>query len=218
MVKPTEILKQAPRILSPVIRAYERRLSQFGNDPRGVFWQNKEFQVRRFEILSQIFDPKDLNGGISIHDFGCGYGALFDYLRDRPIMTNSRYLGTDMSGQMVAAARKKIRDPRARFLRHLEATDEADYTLVSGTFNMHLGQDEEEWSAYVKAALLQLWSKTRKGLAFNMLRDDAEDLYDGLYYINGHDLFDYCLSHLSPNVVLQNDQPLPDWTFFVRRD
>jgi hypothetical protein len=65
--------------------------------------------------------------------------------------------------------------------------------------------------------LLQLWSKTRFGLAFNMLRDDAEYHYDGLFYINGHDLFDFCATRLSPNVEIQNDSPLPDWTIFVRK-
>lgn len=217
MVSPIDILKRAPGILTPVVRAYERRLRQFGNDPRGVFWQNTDYQFQRFEILSRIFQPSDLAGGITIHDFGCGYGALFDYLAELPVMTNSRYLGTDMSSRMIAAAEARISDPRARFLRHLKAVDEADYTLVSGTFNMHLGQDEAEWDAYVKASLQQLWSKTRKGLAFNMLRKDADDIYDGLFYINGHDLFDFCASHLSPDVTLQNDHPLPDWTLYVRR-
>ena len=218
MVSSSDILKRSPRLLSPVTRAYERRLHQFGDDPRGVYWQNKEYQFRRFEILSHIFAPSDSAGGISIHDFGCGYGALFGYLADKPIMTGSTYLGTDMSSQMITTARKKFNDPRAKFLRHLVAMEEADYTLVSGTFNMHLGQDEDEWEAYVKAALLQLWSKTRKGLAFNMLRTDADDTYDGLYYINGHDLFDFCASRLSPKVTIQNDSPLPDWTFFVHKD
>ncbi len=211
-------LKQAARLLSPVSRAYERRLHQFGNDPRGVFWQNKEYQTRRFEILSQIFTEQDLSEAVTIHDFGCGYGALFEYLADKPIMQQGQYLGTDMSGKMVAAARSKYTDPRARFLRHLQAVDDADYTLVSGTFNMHLGQDEEDWERYVRDSLQQLWAKTKKGLAFNMLRIDADDIYDGLYYINGHDLFDFCSSHLSSNVTLQNDAPLPDWTFFIRRD
>ena len=217
MTSSSDILKKSTKLLTPITHAYERRLSQYGNDPRGVFWQNKEYQFKRFEILSHIFDPADNSNTISIHDFGCGYGALFEYLADKPIMKNAQYIGTDMSSQMITAARKKIDDPRAEFRRHLMAIDAADYTLVSGTFNMHLGQDEEEWEDYIKASLLQLWSKTRVGLAFNMLRDDAEYLYDGLFYINGHDLFDFCSTRLSPNVEIQNDSPLPDWTFFVRK-
>jgi SAM-dependent methyltransferase len=215
----SKILKKTPRLLEPVKRAYERRLNQFGNDAPGVYWQNKEYQFKRFEILSCIFNPEYNDQDIVIHDFGCGYGALFDYLADKPIMMNARYIGTDMCSQMITAARQKINDTRAEFRHNLVALDIADYTLVSGTFNMHLGQDEDEWEAYIKASLIQLWSKTRVGLAFNMLRDNAQDIYKGLYYINGHDLFDFCTTRLSPNIVIQNDGPLlPDWTFYIRKE
>ena len=215
----SDILKKSNKLLEPITQAYERRLNQFGNDARGVFWQNKEYQFKRFEILSRIFNPEINNREIVIHDFGCGYGALFDYLADKPIMKNAYYIGTDISSQMITAARQKVDDPRAEFRRHLLAVDVADYTLVSGTFNMHLGQDEDEWEAYIKESLMQLWSKTRLGLAFNMLRNNAQNIYDGLFYINGYDLFDFCATHLNSNVVIQNDGPLlPDWTFYIRKE
>jgi len=218
MVKVRETLKKSPKLLSPVVRAYERRLQQFGPEARGVFWKDEDFQAMRYDILYDVFDDADQAGGITIHDFGCGYGALFDYLKDKPVMRASRYIGTDMSADMVAAAQKRITDPRASFIRHLMAMDQADITFASGTYNMHVGQDEADWEDYVKASLKQLWGKTRKALAFNMLREDAEDRYDGLYYINGRDLFDFCTRELGPNVTIQNDSPLPDWTFFVRRE
>jgi SAM-dependent methyltransferase len=219
MSSSSDILKKTPKLLEPVTWAYERRLNQFGNDARGVFWQNKEYQFKRFEILSRIFDPEHNDQDIAIHDFGCGYGALFDYLTDKSIMTNAHYIGTDMSSQMITAARQKTNDPRAKFRCDMEAVDITDYTLVSGTFNMHLGQNEEEWEAYIKDSLMQLWSKTRVGLAFNMLRNNTQNIYDGLFYINGHDLFDFCATRLSSNVVIQNDGPLlPDWTFYIRKE
>ena len=219
MLPSSDFLKKRTKLLEAVTNAYERRFNQFGNDARGVFWQNKEYQFKRFEILSRIFDTENNNQDIVIHDFGCGYGALFDYLADKPIMKNAHYIGTDMSSRMITAARQKIKDPRAEFQRNLVAVNVADYTLVSGTFNMHLGQDQKEWGAYIKECLIQLWSKTRVGLAFNMLRDNAPNTYDGLFYINGYDLFDFCTTHMSSNVVIQNDSPLlPDWTFYLRKD
>lgn len=217
MVNIRDTLKTSPKLLTPVVRAYERRLSQFGPEARGVFWRNEDFQRRRYDILYGIFDDVDMAGGLTIHDFGCGYGALFDYLADKPVMRASRYIGTDMSSEMVAAARKRVSDPRAGFLRHLMATGIADITFASGTYNMHVGQNEEDWETYVKASLKQLWGKTRKALAFNMLRDDADERHDGLYYINGRDMFDFCARELSPNSTMRNDAPLPDWTFFIRR-
>jgi len=213
-----DTLKKSPKLLTPVIRAYERRLKQYGAEARGVFWKDEDFQRQRYDILYNIFDDIDQAGGITVHDFGCGYGALFDYLKDKPVMRASRYIGTDMSAEMIGAAKKRTTDPRASFIRHLLATDQVDITFASGTYNMHVGQDEQDWENYVKASLKQLWGKTRKALAFNMLRQDAEDQFDGLYYINGRDLFDFCTRELSPHVTIQNDSPLPDWTFFVRRN
>ena len=61
MLSPSDILKKRTKLLKAVTKAYERRHNQFGNDARGVFWQNKEYQFKRFEILSRIFDTENNN-------------------------------------------------------------------------------------------------------------------------------------------------------------
>jgi len=177
-----DILRASPRMLTPVVRAYERRLRRYGATARGVFWKNSEWQIRRYVVLERIFDEVAGAGGITIHDFGCGYGSLFEYLADRPVMNRSRYIGTDMSQAMVDAARERIRDPRASFVRGIGALEKADFTLVSGTYNMHMGADADDWTDYVKASLTQLWRHTRRGLAFNMLSATTAEQFDGLYY------------------------------------
>jgi len=213
-----ETLKGSQAMLEPVLASFERRLRQFGADPKSAFWKNKEWQIRRYDILSRLFDVADRQGGITIIDYGCGYGAFFDYLQDRPVMDASRYIGIDMSAAMIAEAEARIRDPRVSFRRHLIATEDADYTFACGTYNMNLGADRDEWAAYVKASLSQLRSKTSKALGFNMLRSDAPEKYPGLYYADGREFVEFCKQSLGPDVSFTEDQPLPDWTIFVRRD
>ncbi len=213
----SRILRDAPKLLAPVAVAYDRRYKQYGASPRGVFWKDENWQVRRFEVLACIFDDVDAAGGLTIHDFGCGYGAFFDFLRDRPEMYRSRYIGTEMSEALINAARARIGDPRATFRRRLVVTETTDYTFASGTFNMHLDADNEAWAEYVEASLVQLWVHTRKGLAFNMLRADAADRFDGLYYADGEAVRDFCARQLSADVTITNDDPLPDFTVFVKR-
>ncbi|NQU60566.1 MAG: methyltransferase domain-containing protein [Rhodospirillales bacterium] len=212
-----ETLKKSQKMLGPVLASFEERVARFGADPRSAFWKNEEWQIRRYDILSRLFAPEDRQGGISITDFGCGYGAFFDYLKDRPVMNESRYIGIDISQAMIDEAENCTQDPRAKFHRHLIATEEADYTFVCGTYNMNLSADEGEWLEYVKASLEQLWSKTRKALGFNLLRADAPDQYPGLYYADGKAFEDFCREKLSPDVTYTDDRPLPDWTIFVRR-
>ena len=212
-----ETLQRSRSMLEPVLASFEKRVAQFGADPRSAFWKDEEWQKRRYDILSRLFDEPDRLGGISITDFGCGYGAFFDYLADRPVMKNSRYTGIDLSAAMIEEANARIRDTRATFQSHLIATETADYTVVCGTYNMNLGANRDEWADYVKASLEQLWSKTTKAMGFNMLRFDAPDQYPGLYYADGMEFVKFCNETLSPDITYTDDRPLPDWTIIIRR-
>jgi SAM-dependent methyltransferase len=213
-----KILMKAPRLLAPVARIYGRRLDECGATAKGVFWKDEAWQIKRFERMAEIFDTDDLqSGGVAINDFGCGYGAFFDFLAARPVMNGSRYFGYDISQEMIAACRDRITDPRAKFLRKMWATEFADYSFACGTYNMHGRADAREWMEYVEASLEQLWSKTRRALAFNMLRDDEPEQYQGLYYVDPERLRRFCATKLTANLEIFDERPLPDITFFLRR-
>jgi len=212
-----DVLRSSPRMLTPVVRAYERRLRRYGPTAQGVFWKNREWQLRRYVVLESIFDDLAQAGGVSIHDFGCGYGPLFDYLAEKPVMHRSRYIGTDMSQAMIDAAKARIADPRADFVRGVAAREMTDFTLVSGTYNMHMGANTDDWTDYIRASLRQLWRHTRRGLAFNLLNHDAAEKFSGLYYADPAAFLKFAHENLSPEAELVLDPPLPDFTIFVRR-
>ena len=69
----------------------------------------------------------------------------------------------------------------------------------------------------MKDSLRELWDKTDKTLAFNLLRADAVEQYQGLFYVDGGEFLDFCRTELSPRATVTNDAPLPDYTFIVRR-
>ncbi|MBI3113840.1 MAG: hypothetical protein HYZ04_04920 [Rhodospirillales bacterium] len=50
-----------------------------------------------------------------------------------------------------------------------------------------------------------------------MLSAGAVQQFSGLYYAEAGEFVDFCVGNLSPDVSLSDDQPLPDWTIFVRR-
>lgn len=213
-----KILIRAPRLLAPVARMYGRRLDEYGATAKGVFWRNEYWQIKRFDRLVEIFEPEHAErGGTSVNDFGCGYGALFDYLAARPALNNSRYYGYDISQEMIAACRDRITDPRAKFIRKMWASQTADYAIACGTYNMHGRADEREWLEYVEASLRHLWSKTTVGLAFNMLRDDEPSKYAGLYYIDPDDMRRFCARNLTANIDMFDESPMPDVTYLLRR-
>ena len=212
------VLSQSESMLKIVRIAYRRRFQEYGSQPQGVYWSNAENVKRRFEVLCHIFDPHDIAlGESSINDLGCGYGALYDYLMGHPVMRGGAYHGYDICENLLDACAKRVKDPRAQFYQSMRATENADYSLVSGTFNLNINADENQWLAYVLASLQDLWDKTEKGLAFNMLHIKDKDTPDGLYYADPVVFEGFCRTHLSDNVQIKDDYGLPDFTIYVRR-
>ena len=212
-----DILQRSPEFLAPIAVLYGHRLERFGARPPGVLWKNEDGQRLRFEILVRVVDDEGTAGGVTINDLGCGYAAFFDFLKPLPVMRGGRYFGYDICEDMVDTAKRRVDDPRVSLLQSLIATRGADYSFASGTYNLRAAVDEGEWTEYVKASLAQLWSRTAKGLAFNMLRANGGSRDDGLYYGDPQAFLDFCRDALSPDATLIDDYPLPEWTILVRR-
>ncbi|MBT4933358.1 MAG: class I SAM-dependent methyltransferase [Rhodospirillaceae bacterium] len=206
-----------PPFLKDIAEVFSRRVRSFGETPAGVLWKNSEGQQLRFEILAGILGDIQKPQPVSICDFGCGYGAMFDFLSDWSALSQMTYTGYDISEEMIHAAWQRIHDPRATFTEATKIDQAADFTFVSGTYNLKLLVDDEPWNAYVKSSLKALWPMTNKGLAFNMLDIRHPDQGEGLYYADASDFMDFC-SELSDNIALVDDYPLQEWTIFVRRD
>ena len=206
-----------PRLLAPIAELYTAALRVYGAQPRGVFWRNAEGQRLRFEQLTGILDEDDWGRGLSINDLGCGYGAMFEFLADAPFMKEGRYRGYDITEDMVECCRQRITDPRASFEHSPRATEVADYSFVSGTYNMRLDTPDEAWLDYIQRSLLDLATMSRKGLAFNMLAADrSKRSQSTLYYAPSEPLYDFCLRAISPHVTLVTDYPLAEWTIWIR--
>ena len=210
---PLAALRRAPEMLKPVVRAFDKRLSEWGATARGVYWRNEQGQRLRFEVLARALAHE--SGPFTVNDLGCGYGAFFDYLAPEFEDRLTRFTGYDIAPLMLAEAKARIKDPRARFVRGLAATEDADYSFASGTFNMCLKADLAEWTAYIEASLAHLFGKTRKAMAFNMLTG-AGTAREGLYYADPAHFVLYC-QKLGKKVQLAVDYPLLEWTIFVHR-
>ena len=213
----SDFLKEAPKWLAPIAVMFDYQLDKCGVNAQGAMWRSKERQQMRFELLVSIIDPVDLNGGITINDLGCGYGAFFEYLQTDPIMNDSKFFGYDISEKMIEAAESLIDDPRAQFRQSLVALVSADYSFASGPFNFKMDIDETLWVKYVQESLKDLWSKSQKALAFNMLNNQHQHHQDGLYYADAAVFETFCKTELSENVTLINDYDDEEWTIFIRR-
>ena len=197
---------------------YTTNLAEHGVTSASVGWPDAAKQRLRFEKLAYVIDADAPAGPVSVNDWGCGYGAMFGFLAARPGLELERYHGYDLSRGMLDAARREVDDPRAEWHHGGEVTEDADYTFVSGTFNVRMQASEAEWGAWVRERLAALWSRSRRGLAFNLLTSYVDWRKEDLYYADPAELFGYCKRELSPQVTLLHDYPLFEWTMVVLRE
>lgn len=209
------ILRRSIEFLSPIGAIYDIRFEQNGSTPPAVLWRDAEGQKLRFRILADML--RNEREPFSVNDLGCGYGALYAYLTQALKLPVSMYYGYDLSETMTDKADREYPGAKTFFTQSAVASHIADYSFVSGTYNLSNDTDDNQWFEYVRASLFDLWGKTRKGLAFNMLDERQRRANTGLYYASLDVYLDFCRKHLSQNVRVISDYPLVEWTIVITR-
>ncbi len=202
--------------LENVKQYFGKALASHGITAQGADWNSVESQEIRFSQLIKVITEKQ---GFTLLDYGCGYGALADYLVAQGY-DYSKFYGFDILEPMIAEA-KIIHPDQNRFLftTDFEQIPVVDYALASGVFNARLQTSYEAWTTYVLKSLQKLDKRTKKGFSVNFLTkySDKEKMQDRLYYADPGYLFDYCKKHISRNVALYHDYDLYDFTLVIRK-
>ncbi len=204
--------------LDKVKDLYSTNLREKGAVAAAVGWPTVESQQLRFEKLTGIIT--DRSQPVSVNDYGCGYGAHLTYLlRDAGVQVGE-YNGYDLSESMLDAARAEHSNfAGALNLRCSSELDTvADYSFVSGTFNVRFASDEEAWAGFIRSTLDRLAACSRKGFAFNLLSTYVDWHAPNLYYADPGYWFDHCKRNYARRVTLLHDYPLYEWTMLVTKD
>lgn len=194
---------------------FERRIHEHGASPRGSDWNSEASQHVRFEQLLKVVESQPF----SILDYGCGYGALADYLAAKGF--DADYYGYDILESAIETARQVHRGKlRRSFFTDREQLPVSDYTVASGIFNFRGQQSFESWTEYVIGVLHEFDRLSRRGFASNFLTkySDADKMRPDLYYADPLFLFDYCKRRFSKSVALLHDYRLYDFTLLIRKD
>ena len=212
--KPTNVNNE----LDGISKLYRENLDKHGPVSQSVGWKDEQSQALRFDKLIEAIQPEDARDGFNCNDWGCGYGAMSQYLLSRSSLNLTRYIGYDICDEMLEQAKRIESSPHCEFVKSHLPTKTADYTFVSGTFNVKLEASEDKWKQYIEETLFELWEKTNNGLAFNLLTTYVDWKEPQLYYADPAYFFDFCKRRLSPRVSLLHDYPLYEWTMLVRKE
>jgi SAM-dependent methyltransferase len=201
-------------MLQDVEKYYDKKIATFGRTPEGADWKSAESQAMRFDQLLRLIHP---DGPFTINDYGCGYGALADYLGNHE--HHFKYRGFDISEKMITEARRAhTQSFHCEFFSEKSLLFPADFTVASGIFNVKLETPDSEWLEYILATLKEFGELSRKAFAFNALTSysDPELMRPHLYYADPLYLFDHCQKHFPRMVSLLHDYALYEFTIVVR--
>lgn len=197
---------------------FNEKIATYGATPKGVDYNGAAAQEIRFEQLVKVVET---SSPFSVIDFGCGYGAMLEFLVRKGWTFD--YFGYDMLEKMVAAGREAHQGTdRVRFTHVIDELPVCDYLLAGSIFNNKFGASSDDWQAMVLDTLKQMNAKCVKGFSFDVLTNysDADRMAQrpDLYFADPLTLFDFCKRNFSRNVALLHDYGLYDFTIIVRKD
>ena len=203
-----------PLDLFQVKSHFDKSIQEHGATARGVDWNSEASQQIRFDQLVKLFDERSF----SLLDYGCGYGALADYLAVLGFEVD--YYGFDILERAIETARQvHAHRPHRTFLSDQSQLSVCEYVVASGIFNYRAEQSSENWISHVLTTLHEFSRLAGKGFASNFLTSysDADKMRADLYYADPMFLFDYCKRNFSRNVAILHDYELYDFTLLVRK-
>jgi SAM-dependent methyltransferase len=196
---------------------YSSNLRENGVKPTAVGWNTIESQALRFDKLTSVIE--DRAGSVSVNDYGCGYGSHLVYLVKKCGIQVSDYVGYDLSEDMLAAAQAELSwfSGDLSLVCSSDISTIADYTFVSGTFNVRFEADERAWQSFLETKLDEIDRFSRLGFAFNLLSTYVDWKENHLFYGDPCYWFDLCKRKYSKKVSLLHDYPLHEWTVVVKK-
>lgn len=180
---------------------YANSIIKYGITPKGVHWNSKFNQYKRFEVLVHYI--KEELSNVTILDIGCGFGDLLLYLNTNRYQVQS-YTGIDCEQTMVNISKKRF--PNHAFIVKNVLTDElpqADYYLSSGALNI---LSEKEFFLFIE----KCYNQCTKGFAFNFLIEDS------FTPIKKDKVITYC-ENLCENITLTQNYLYNDMTIFMEK-
>jgi SAM-dependent methyltransferase len=202
---------------SEIVKHYETCLEKHGDNHLGVDWPNINDLETRFRIMLDVIYNNGDNSYVSLLDFGCGTALLLDYLK-----TNAShkiiYSGLDISEKFVFVCKKKYPDISFFCGDLLDANfkiPDFDYIVLNGVFTEKRELTFDEMWEYFTSLLTIVFSKCKKGIAFNVMSKHVDWERSDLFHVSLDKLGDFIYKNLSKDFVFRYDYGLFEYTTYI---
>jgi len=194
---------------------YDKCFKEHGDNNLGVDWPNYEDTLTRHQVMLELIKEEDC----SLLDFGCGLGHFYQYIKPQTNLSIT-YSGLDINENFYNVCKTKY--PNLDFY-HIDILQENnlpnfDYIICNGTFTEKRDLTQEEMMVFFNSAVIKLWDKCNKGIAFNLMSKHVDWERDDLFHVSLDELGWFLKDNLSRNFVIRNDYKLYEYTAYVYKN
>ena len=161
---------------------YNKRFQKYYNTPKGVFWNSSLSQDLRLNIILNKITKRLKYNTLSLADVGCGYGRLFEIIKERNLDKRINYYGFDINKEFVSFCSKNNKFEKVHFEVGTFPSKNVDFVIMSGTYNLTPTNNIDFWENYIITNLKSNWALADRGLIFNCLINEERRIKNKLYY------------------------------------
>lgn len=191
---------------------YTETFAEFGATSKGVDWGRDEDLILRYDKILEVI--KNKNKEVTILDVGCGYGGLYERIKEKNI--NVKYSGVDLCENMIEYAKKTYSDSifYCEDIMKINLA-EYDYVVCNGILTQKLEISILNMDEYAKKLIKKMFAISREGIAFNIMTNKVNFTVPNLYYKSPVELLNFCLEEVSLKVKIDHSYPLYEYMVYI---
>ena len=196
---------------------YNKRFNNYNNTPKGVFWNSKLSQDLRLNIILDKILKITKSEEFSIADIGCGYGRLYEVIKERNLDGKIQYYGFDINQKLINFCKNNKDFEHVEFAISAFPFKNTDYVVMSGTYNLTPTNNISLWEDYIIKNLTSNWKLVKKALIFNCLIKEKKEINKSLYYTELSWIKRICENNFGKIQIIKNQLLKDDVTIVIKK-
>jgi cyclopropane fatty-acyl-phospholipid synthase-like methyltransferase len=202
-----------------IVEHYEKCLETYGDSDLGVDWTRPEQVKIRHRVMLEAIRQAP-GGAYTLLDLGCGCAHLYEYIVSNGI-SDIAYSGLDISEKYISVSRSKfphIKFYQADILVDKDAIPEFDYIIMNGVFNEKRELTFDEMFAYFRSMIRAAFSKSKTGIAFNVMTKYVDWEREDLFHLPFNLLAEFLSTEVSRHFLIRHDYGLFEYSVYVYKE
>ena len=196
---------------------YNKRFDNYNNTPKGVFWNSKLSQDLRLNIILDKMLKISQRNDFSISDVGCGYGRLYEIIRDRNLDGKVEYQGFDINQKVINFCKNNKDFKNVKFAISTFPINKTDYIVMSGTYNLAPTNNISLWEDYIIKNLKDNWKFVKKAMIFNCLIREKKQINKTLYFTELSWIKKICEENFCQPIIIKHQMLKEDITVILKK-